>query len=81
MRTLNLAAIGQAIRQRREEDKISQEKLSELSLVSPPTITRLEQGKAKDISVQKLHRIAESLEYELPDLIEIGLLENHDGHH
>jgi transcriptional regulator with XRE-family HTH domain len=54
--------LGKAIKKRREELRMSQEKLSEASNVSRGTISALENGQCKDVLVGTLLAISKALD-------------------
>jgi transcriptional regulator with XRE-family HTH domain len=60
--------LGNAIRERRKQAKLSQEKLAELADLHPNYIGEVERGE-KTISVDALVRLAKALEVRLSDLV------------
>jgi XRE family transcriptional regulator, regulator of sulfur utilization len=61
--------LGEAIRFRRKQSKLSQEKLAEKAELHPVYISAVERG-AKNISVDALIRIAKALGVRVRDLVE-----------
>lgn len=61
---------GKNIRQYRKERGLTQEKLAELSNLSADFISRVEVGKVKNISIQKLDNIARTLNVPVTSLID-----------
>lgn len=54
--------IGDAVKQRREEMRLTQEQLAEKSGVSRQTICNLERGKCADLLVGTLYALANALD-------------------
>jgi transcriptional regulator with XRE-family HTH domain len=61
--------LGEAIRIRRKQARLSQEKLAEKAELHPVYISAVERG-AKTISMDALMRIARALEVRMRDLID-----------
>jgi transcriptional regulator with XRE-family HTH domain len=60
--------LGEAIRTRRREARLSQEKLAERAKLHPVYVSAVERG-AKTISVDALMRIAAAMKVRLRDLV------------
>jgi len=60
--------LGNAIRERRKQAKLSQEKLAELADLHPNYVGEVERGE-KTISIDALVRLAKALDVRLRDLV------------
>ena len=63
-------ALGIVVRQLREKQKLSRVQLSKLSGLRVPFISRLERGKAADVTVVQIVRLAMALEQPVTDFVE-----------
>lgn len=61
--------MGNKIKERREDLKMSQEDLATASGISRVTISRLESGAQSDLKVSNLKRLAEILKCDIGDLL------------
>ena len=63
-------ALGIVFRQLREKQEMSRVQLSKLSGLRVPFISRLERGKASDVTVGQIVRLAMALEQPVTDFVE-----------
>ena len=66
---MDSVTIGRNVKQARERRQVSQEQLARKLGVTHMTVSRLERGVVKDISVRRLSEIADALEVPLRDLV------------
>lgn len=65
-------SIGEKIRIRRKELGMTQEKLAELSNLSPNFISRLERTDNQNVSLRALESISKAMDINVSDLLQIG---------
>lgn len=65
-----LSALGQAIRQVREDRNVSQEKLAEFAGLHRTYVSSVEQGR-RNVSVENIHKIANALGVSMTELIQL----------
>jgi transcriptional regulator with XRE-family HTH domain len=63
-------ALGQAIRQVREDRSLSQERLAELAGLHRTYISSVEQGR-RNVSVENIYRIANALGVSMTELVQL----------
>lgn len=66
---LNINELSVLVRQRRAAEKLSLRKLSKLTGVSFPTLSRIENGKAKNLELETADRLANWLKVSLEQLL------------
>ena len=65
---LDLRAMGELIKERRMELRITQKELSEITNIAQGYISGIENGNADNITLKKLVKIARTLDVELTEL-------------
>ena len=60
--------MGYKIKEAREEKRLTQEELAEKSGVSRPTIVALESGKAEDVKISTLQKLAAAMDMTVQEL-------------
>lgn len=60
--------MGYKIKEAREERRLTQEELAEKSGVSRPTIVALENGKAEDVKISTLQKLAAAMDMTVQDI-------------
>lgn len=67
---LLLHALGQAIRQVREDRGLSQERLAELAGLHRTYVSSVEQGR-RNLSIENIHKIAGALGVSMTELVQL----------
>ena len=71
-------ALGLRIKEFRERQKFTQEKLAELTGIDPKHLSRIENGRNYP-SIETLEKLAENLDVSFEDIFQFGHLDNRDA--
>ena len=67
-----ITEIGLKIKRARDSENLSQRKLGRLCGVSYQTINRIENGYASNVTILTLHKICETLDLDIKEVLNIG---------